>query len=169
MSEQSVPSMTPREAAARPDAGEPDERTLVVLGLVELFQEQLDAWRQAGHIGVPILTWPDAPAPAAGRCLSCGDRIAGRWRCELCRQAVELVLEQDDHVDRGPAGAGERVHDARLAEVESDIAGRRWNATPAWRERTVMSEPLARAAEEAEADSLRTVLDAWTRRNGGAR
>jgi hypothetical protein len=57
------------------------------------FTSQLEAWTAAGCPGVPLLVLPDAPAPRAGSCVSCGVAIpAGGWRCASCRGAVELAL-----------------------------------------------------------------------------
>jgi hypothetical protein len=108
------------------DMDELDEQTLVVVGLAEVFKEQIDTWRRAGHLALPALTLPAAPEPTAGRCLSCGDQIArARWRYEVCRDAVDLVLEQEDldRVQDDPAVAP--VHRERLTEVDSVIEERR--------------------------------------------
>ncbi len=122
MSEQ-MPSIMPREAVARPDADELDERTRLLLDRVGIFRDQLDAWRRAGRIGIPVLTLPDAPVLAAGRCLSCGEPVpAGRWRCELCLDALGLLFELEGQVElhhSHPVGAPER-----LADVEAAIEDR---------------------------------------------
>ncbi len=124
MSERPVPSITPREAAAQADAGEPDERTLVVVGLAEVFREQIVAWRAMGRPAVPLLTL-DASLPVRrGRCLSCGVPTEG-WRCLECLEGIALALAGGgDQQEMGPqielhhgrhVGAPERLGDVEAA------------------------------------------------------
>lgn len=60
---------------------------------VAAFRAQLAAWVASGRCGVPVLTLPDAPEARLGQCVSCATPIpADRFRCDPCRQAVELAL-----------------------------------------------------------------------------
>jgi hypothetical protein len=59
------------------------------------FEEQLAGWRRAKRVGLPLLTLDDAPRPGYGRCVSCGEAAAS-WRCSLCLEAAQVVLELAD-------------------------------------------------------------------------
>lgn len=98
-----------------------DEAALVE-GLSETFGEQIAAWRQAGHFGVPVLALGDTIAVRHGRCLSCGIPAEG-WRCDECLKAVELALELADveGVSFTPPPASSAPF---LAEVEENLRDR---------------------------------------------
>lgn len=84
------------------------------------FEAQLAAW--SGRVGIPLLVLLDAPPPAFGRCVSCGE-AAPAWRCPRCLEAAHVVLEL-------AAGTGVSftprppIVSAIIAEVEESMTER---------------------------------------------
>jgi hypothetical protein len=57
------------------------------------FRRQIEIWKADRRPGVPLLTLPDAPLPAAGRCISCGKSASDGWRCSACLVALGIALD----------------------------------------------------------------------------
>jgi len=62
-----------------------------VLRRAVAFRKQLES-AQGGPI-IPYLLMPEAPAPRAGTCISCGAATHGRLRCGTCLAAVYVALD----------------------------------------------------------------------------
>ncbi len=73
---------------------------------VAAFRRQMKEWASSGRLGVPVIVVPGAPEPQFGHCISCGREVPeDRWRCSLCREAVERALGLPPDPPRGGAPA----------------------------------------------------------------
>lgn len=73
----------------------------MVAGLTACFRDQVQTWRAAGRIAIPLLVLADAAPARRGSCISCGGLAPVGWRCAACVAAVNQVLELEPPTSRG--------------------------------------------------------------------